>query len=118
MVVNIGDKATLTPILSPEDVTEKTLTWASSDTNVATVEDGVVTCIGLGEATITATTVNNLSAECKVIVNPILAETITLDQTEVEVPIGETFTLNATIGPDNTLTRPSHGLPLIRRLRQ
>lgn len=97
-----GDKVTLTPILSPEDVTEKTLIWASSDTNVASVEDGVVTCVGLGEATITATTVNNLTAECKVIVNPILAETITLDQTEVEVPIGETFTLTATIYPDNT----------------
>lgn len=100
--VLIGDKVTLTPILSPEDVTEKALTWASSDTNVATVEDGVVTCIGLGETSITATTVNNLTAECKVIVNPILAETITLDQTEVEVPIGETFTLTATISPDNT----------------
>lgn len=102
VTVLLGDKMTLTPIISPEDVTEKALTWATSDANVATVEDGVVTCVGLGEATITATTVNNLTAECKVIVNPILAETITLDQTEVEVPIGETFTLTATISPDNT----------------
>lgn len=102
VTVLLGDKVTLTPILSPEDVTEKALVWATSDANVATVEDGVVTCVGLGEATITATTVNNLTAECKVIVNPILAETITLDKTEVEVPVGETFTLAATVSPDNT----------------
>ena len=98
----IGDKVTLNAILTPDDVTEKALTWATSDTEVATVENGVASCIGLGEAVITATTVNGLSAECKITVNPIMAESITLDLTEVETQIGETFTLTATISPDDT----------------
>lgn len=98
----IGDKVTLNAILAPDDVTEKALTWTTSDAEVATVENGVVSCIGLGEAVITATTVNGLSAECKITVNPIMAESITLDRTEVEAQIGETFTLTATISPDDT----------------
>lgn len=98
----IGDNVTLNAILAPDDVTEKALTWATSDAEVATVENGVVSCIGLGEAVITATTVNGLSAECKITVNPIMAESITLDRTEVETQIGETFTLTATISPDDT----------------
>ena len=98
----IGDKVTLNAILAPDDVTEKALTWATSDAEVATVENGVVSCIGLGEAVITATTVNGLSAECKITVNPIMAESINLDRAEVETQIGETFTLTATISPDDT----------------
>lgn len=98
----IGDMVTLNAILAPDDVTEKALSWTTSDADVATVENGVVSCIGLGEAVITATTVNGLSAECKITVNPIMAESITLDRTEIEAQIGETFTLTATISPDNT----------------
>ena len=98
----IGDKVTLNAILTPDDVTEKTLTWATSDAEVASVENGVVSCMGLGEAVITATTVNGLSAECKITVNPVMAESIILDQTEVEAQIGESFTLTATVNPDDT----------------
>lgn len=45
---------TLTATKTPSDTTD-TLTWASSNTNVATVENGVVTIHGIGTATITAT---------------------------------------------------------------
>lgn len=44
------------------------LVWKSSDENVATVEYGVVTGIGKGKATITATTKNGKSASCVVTV--------------------------------------------------
>lgn len=50
----IGATATLTATLTPADTTEA-LTWVSSDDDVATVTNGVVTCIGIGTATITAT---------------------------------------------------------------
>lgn len=49
----IGDTDTLTATLTPADTTEA-LTWASSDEDVATVENGIVTCVGIGTATITA----------------------------------------------------------------
>ena len=50
----IGATKTLTATPTPSNTTD-TLSWASSDENVATVADGVVTCVGVGSATITAT---------------------------------------------------------------
>lgn len=51
---SLSDTETLTATLTPANTTD-TLTWASSNTNVATVLNGVVTPVGLGSATITAT---------------------------------------------------------------
>ena len=48
------NSVTLTATKTPSNTTDA-LTWASSDETVATVADGVVTCVGLGTATITAT---------------------------------------------------------------
>ena len=45
---------TLTATKTPADTTDS-LQWSSSDTDVATVSDGVVTVVGIGTATITAT---------------------------------------------------------------
>ena len=50
------------------------ITWTSSDENVAYVENGVVTAVGNGKATITAT-YGDLTATCKVIVNNMNVET-------------------------------------------
>ena len=54
----------------PERASDKSLTWASSDTSVAAVsQEGVVTAIATGKAEITATSTDgNLSAKCVVIV--------------------------------------------------
>ena len=49
-----GDKVTLTASVLPADTTDK-VTWSTSDQAVATVEDGVVTAVAIGTATITAT---------------------------------------------------------------
>ena len=49
-----GETLTLTATVTPEDATDKTVTWTSSDETVATVVDGVVTALKAGKATITA----------------------------------------------------------------
>ena len=52
----VGDAAvTLTATVKPDNATEKTVTWSSSDKTVATVADGNVTFVGAGTAIITAT---------------------------------------------------------------
>ena len=68
--IGTGDGTlTLTPIFTPETATNKNVTWASSDTSVATVDGGVVTPLKKGTATITATTEDgNFSASCIVTV--------------------------------------------------
>ena len=52
-----GDTETLIASVTPNNATNKTVSWTSSDTNIATVSDlGVVTAVAAGEATITVTT--------------------------------------------------------------
>ena len=53
-----GETLTLTATVAPDDATDKTVTWTSSDPTVATVADGVVTAVAAGTATITATATN------------------------------------------------------------
>lgn len=56
-VLKVGDTERLVPTILPEKATNKNVTYSSSDESVATVdENGVVTAVGTGTATITATT--------------------------------------------------------------
>lgn len=52
--VEVGKTIILTAKVSPENATDKTVTWTSDNNEVATVKDGVVTGVKAGEATITA----------------------------------------------------------------
>ena len=55
--VKVGATAALTATVSPEDATDKTVSYASSNTSVTTVSpSGVVTGVSAGSATITVTT--------------------------------------------------------------
>ena len=62
-----GESATLTATVEPENATDKAIVWTSSDNAVATVENGVVTAVKAGTATITAAC-GSAKAECTVTV--------------------------------------------------
>ena len=49
-----GETGTLTAAVTPENTSDKPVVWASSDETVATVENGTVTALKPGTATITA----------------------------------------------------------------
>ena len=95
-----GESLTLTATVFPENATDKTVTWSSSDNNVATVSDGKVIAMSVGKATITAQ-IGNVKADCLVTVNPTEVVSITLDKSSVILAPDESVTLNATVLPDN-----------------
>ena len=49
-----GEEETLTASVLPDNATDKTITWTSSDKSIASVESGKVKAVKKGEATITA----------------------------------------------------------------
>ena len=63
MILNKGNSELLTTTINPSDtIDDKTLTWKSSNTSVATVNNGKVMAVSPGTATITVKTWNNKSA--------------------------------------------------------
>ena len=74
-----GETLTLTATVAPDDATDKTVTWTSSDESVVTVVDGVVTAVAAGTATITVTTTDGAkTATCNVTVTTPSVETLYL----------------------------------------
>ena len=93
-LTSVGQTATLIAMVTPDDATNKSVTWTSSDESVATVsETGIVTAVANGTATITATANDGSgkSATCEVTVNIPTSP----DQPDIE---GKTFKLNSPRG--------------------
>lgn len=95
-----GSSAALTANVSPRNATDKTVNWASSNPNVATVDqNGRVTGVNSGDATITATA-GEYSATCVVSVF-IPVTSIMLSLSDLTLKVGETALLEATILPED-----------------
>ncbi len=71
LTLKTGETGTITATVIPEDAEDKTIVWTSSDENVATVANGIVSAMGGGSATITATALadNTVVATATVTVN-------------------------------------------------
>ena len=79
----VGETTTLVATVHPDDATEKTVTWTSSDSSVASVDgSGKVTALKKGSATVTATA-GGKSATCTVTVNNV---PFAISPTEVVLP--------------------------------
>lgn len=79
----IGEIVILSATVTPEDAADKTLSWVSSNENVAYVDEyGYVTIIGIGKATITASC-GNVSNSCDVYCYPIPGDANWNNQIEI-----------------------------------
>ena len=105
LMLEIGGSETLTATVAPADATNKNVTWKSSDATVATVDDnGKVTGVAAGEATITVTTEEGgKTATCRVTVSAtsVAVTGVTLNKTELTLETGGSETLTATVAPDD-----------------
>lgn len=98
--LSVGQSDNLIATVTPDDAGNKTVTWVSSDPNIATVDStGKVTAVKAGTVTITATTTDgtNLKASCTVTVND--PTSITLNKTTDLINVGETDKLIASVTP-------------------
>lgn len=70
LTMSVGDTETLVATVAPANATDKTVTWSSDDSTIASVVDGVVTAEAAGTATITVTTTDgSFTDTCSVTVS-------------------------------------------------
>ena len=97
-----GDTLILTATVTPADADEQAVTWETSDTTIATVENGVVTTYVPGKVTITAR-VGDRQATCTVTVSKryVPVSEIVLSYTELELEVGEKLKLEYKVLPED-----------------
>ena len=96
----IGDSFFLETAIYPENASNKTITWNSSNEAIAVVQDGWVNALSPGSAVITAQS-GSCSAECELTVKEIEISSIVLNKSSKAIYVGDSFSLQASIYPDN-----------------
>ena len=96
-----GESSQLKATVSPDNASDKSVEWSSSDATVATVDGtGKVTAVKAGTATVTVKTKDGgKTATCSVTVNQISVESVTVEPAKAEVVEGNTVQLKATVSP-------------------
>ena len=90
-------------IVTPDNASDKTVTWTSSNPEIATVnESGLVSAVSVGDVTITATNSAGQKASINLTVEKTLAESIVLNTTSVQLKVGEENSLTVSFSPATT----------------
>jgi uncharacterized protein YjdB len=92
---------TYTPVASKN----KTVTWNSNNPNIVTVKNGLIESVADGNATITATSKNGVTASVDITVSTVTQYPVTalaFDKTSKPVVIGNSYTPNLSVTPDYT----------------
>lgn len=96
----MGESKVLSVLYNPENTTDsKDVTWTSSDSTVVKVENGKVTALKVGTATITAR-VGDKEASVKVTVPEVLVEGIELTVDNAKIEVDGTANLKVTTNPE------------------
>lgn len=98
-----GSTLQLKATVSPSTATNKNVRWTSSNTSVAKVSSsGKVTAVANGTALVSCITVDGeFVAICKITVKTVEVMGIKFDKNSLSLGIGDSYTLKATIVPDN-----------------
>lgn len=104
VVLEVGESTTVKATLAPENATNKKVKWAVKNTAVATVADGVVKGIAVGETELTVTTVDGdhtATIPVKVVTEKIPVTGIEWQNTSSNVKVGKMAYFVAMISPEN-----------------
>lgn len=102
--IGIDETVQLTATVLPENASNKNVTWSSSDSGVATVDNGLVKGISAGEnVTITATTEDGgKTASALITVTAVQTASFVITPNQLNLAVGETGTLTADNIPEGT----------------
>lgn len=101
----IGDTISLASRMKPDDVSDKSVMWTTSDKAIVTVDDsGQITAVGVGTVEITATHKCGLASTVQIVVQPTPVNSVALssdwDNSQHFIK-GKIMHLNAVINPEN-----------------
>ena len=100
--LNTWSSETLTATVYPDNANNKAVTWSSNNTGVVTVDSNgkIQSGWATGIATITVRTADGgKTATCKVYVVSTRVNGVSLNQDSIDIPLGGTSTLTATVSP-------------------
>ena len=100
--LTIGETLLLKASVLPDDAQDKSLTWTSSDTTIATVnEKGLVTAKAEGTAVITAMANDGsgISGSISLTIRPVLVKSIQLSAPKTSLQVGETVQISSVVLP-------------------
>lgn len=101
--LRVSGKVTLVATVNPENASDKTVTWSVAPEGIATVKDGVVTAVAVGNCVVTAKA-GEKSTTCNVTVSPepaIDVTSVTLNKNSLELELDSTELLTATVLPSD-----------------
>lgn len=99
--LSVGETLSLVATVSPSNASDKTVTWSSSNAEVASVTAGTVKALKAGSATITVTTNSgSKTASCSIkVTEAIKVESVALSNKSSQIAVGDSVQLTATITP-------------------
>ena len=100
LIIETGDNFLLSVTFTPENVSNKSLTWVSSNKRIATVDDGIVVGVAPGKTEIIVKN-GNVVDKCSVTVL-LSASGLSLNTKEMTLVKGESATLTATVEPSGS----------------
>ncbi|MBE6824694.1 MAG: YARHG domain-containing protein [Ruminococcaceae bacterium] len=104
MTLTVGDSKVINVTPKPDNAKMGPLTWSSTDSNIAKVDDGTVIAMGAGSTVVSVKTEDGVSASCNITINEKEITKITLNKTSTSVKEGKKIQLEADITPADAPT--------------
>ncbi len=105
IILRVDETSVLQVVIESGNIEMDKAVWKSSNNDVATVSNGIVTAVSVGKVDISLSYNGKFVASCKITVSPIKASSVVLSEHNLNMIIGESVELYATIEPFNTTNK-------------